>query len=308
MMPVASASRTGADRREDARVAEGVVGEDAGLAAGHRLRGRAQRGQQFGENRGRDHLADRQQQVAVRAAAHGADQAQQRVGRVRIGLAAHRADHDDDLRAAALRFEHARCRDLAQLRRRERRAAELLDDDRSTRDRGEASLLDQQFEDLHAVGGRAFAQLIADDPQHGSACRRRCVGLQRATCTTSVFSTSSGVTMPRSWKTTPGAFRKRVAEFFEARRAFGFDEHRLAMRACGPGRARKSRRRASSGRLSVLRVSAATLSLFAVVADAAERADLRHHVVQDRRREDTVRVLAGLLVGQRRRARPGPRR
>ena len=41
------------------------------------------------------------------------------------------------------------------------------------------------------------------------------------------------------------------------------------------------------------------LVLFAVVPDAAERADLRDDVVQDRRGERAVRRLARFLVGQR---------
>ncbi len=161
---------------EDPRVAVGVVGEDPGLPAGHRLRRRAQRGQQFGE--------DRAPRSSRRRPAADRDSGRRAPGRSSPSSVS--VAYGSGARPIALSTTTTGAPPRAASSTREAaisRSSGVESDEppnfwtmtRSSTRRGlgEPPLLDQQLEDLHAVRRRAFAQLIADDPHHEAPRRPR---------------------------------------------------------------------------------------------------------------------------------------
>jgi len=84
------------------------------------------------EHGGDDLTTGREQVDLSRVGAEPVQEAEQRVGGVRVAEAAHGGDDDHDGAAAREGVAHARAQGGAALRGRDRRAAELLDDDRAS--------------------------------------------------------------------------------------------------------------------------------------------------------------------------------
>ena len=184
---------------QNPRVAVPRVGYNAGLRTGERDRVDAVRRELVGEYGGRDEFAGGQQQIGVGASGAAGDERQQRIGRVRFGSASHRRNDGDRRKARFARVAHAATREPAFLGRRERAPAEL--ENGRFQLFTHTSLGEQQLEDLHRVGCRSATQLVADAPQREVRPPVILSGVEgstrrRATCTSSVPSTSRGVTIP----------------------------------------------------------------------------------------------------------------
>ena len=112
---------------DDAGLAVGRVGDDAGLRAGERPRLEPQVGDGHGEDRHRDALTCGQQHVELTSGGYGGDllgQVEQLVGRV-----THGRDHDDDLVALTTGGDDALGDPLDPLGVGDGRTAVLLDDE-----------------------------------------------------------------------------------------------------------------------------------------------------------------------------------
>src|SRR5579883_1039350 len=144
---------------------------------------------------------------------------------------------------------------------------------------GALSKAHYEFENLHAVRGRAFAQLVAHDPhlkRRGAAARAEA----RYVDGVGVFDLArrnDALAMVHD----PGRALEGGGQILDARGPFGFKKYRFGVRG-SYGDADAQRIDAQVRKLQNLARLLAHFKFFAGFAGAVERADLRDDVVHDR--------------------------